>query len=252
MDRISAAKRALNLLDLTSLESKDDEASTERLCLRANNPEGRVAAVCVWPRLVKQAKSFLKTPAIKVAAVAVFPDGALDRGRMEAETKTILHYGGDEVDLVFPWQDFRNGKRDEATAQVAGCKAICGSKKLKVILETGELKEPHLIEAAGLAAIAGGADFLKTSTGKTPVSATPEAAEILLMLIQKSGKPVGFKASGGIRTLDQAIVYLDMADRIMGPGWANPTTFRFGASSLLDSLLGELRGTSITNKKDGY
>ena len=110
-----------------------------------------------------------------------------------------------------------------------------------------------MIEAAGLAAITGGADFLKTSTGKTSVSATPEAAEILLTLIRKNGKPIGFKASGGIRTLDQAIIYLDMAERIMGPGWATPAVFRFGASSLLDALLAELRGTSkAAASKDDY
>lgn len=252
MNRAAVANRALKLLDLTSLEAKDDDESTERLCLRASNPEGNVAAVCVWPRLVRQAKSFLQKPSIRVAAVAVFPDGALDRGRMEAETKTILHHGGDEVDLVFPWQAFREGKRDLVIAEVAACKALCGTKVLKVILETGELREPRLIEEAAKAAIEGGADFLKTSTGKTSVSATPEAAEILLSTIRNSGQSIGFKASGGIRTLDQAALYLDLADRIMGPDWVSSKTFRFGASSLLDALLAEIRGTSSMPSKDGY
>ena len=107
---------------------------------------------------------------------------------------------------------------------------------MKVIIETGELPDRAAIDRATHFAIANGADFVKTSTGKTPVSATPEAAEIVLEAIEVSGRPVGFKASGGIRTLADAAAYLDLADRIMGPGWATPATFRFGASGLLDAL----------------
>jgi deoxyribose-phosphate aldolase len=109
-------------------------------------------------------------------------------------------------------------------------------RTLKVIVESGELPGPAAVDRAAMLAIECGADFVKTSTGKTPVSATPEAAEIILEAIAVSGRPVGLKVSGGIRTVDDARAYLELADRIMGPGWATPATFRFGASSLLDAL----------------
>jgi deoxyribose-phosphate aldolase len=114
---------------------------------------------------------------------------------------------------------------------------VDGGRLLKVILETGELVEPALIEGASRVAIQAGADFIKTSTGKTPVSATPQAAEIMLNTIKASGRPVGLKPSGGIRTVEDAGLYLGLADRIMGPGWATPRTFRIGASSVYDALI---------------
>jgi deoxyribose-phosphate aldolase len=109
-----------------------------------------------------------------------------------------------------------------------------------VIIESGELSDPALIDAASRIAIEGGAHFIKTSTGKTPISATPAAARVMLTAIKEMGKPVGFKASGGVRTLADAQVYLDIADEIMGPDWVSPDTFRFGASGLLDALLAAL------------
>jgi deoxyribose-phosphate aldolase len=122
---------------------------------------------------------------------------------------------------------------------------------LKVILETGELKDAALIETASRIAIAAGADFIKTSTGKTPVSATPEAAEIMLNAIRASGRAVGLKPSGGIRTLTDAKHYLDLADRIMGPGWATPRTFRIGASSVYDALVAAIDGRASTASATG-
>jgi len=121
-----------------------------------------------------------------------------------------------------------------------------------VILETGELKEPALIETASRLAIEAGADFIKTSTGKTPVSATPEAAEIMLKAIEASGRAVGLKPSGGIRTLADAKLYLDLADRIMGPGWATPRTFRIGASSVYDALIAAIEGRASTTAAGTY
>jgi deoxyribose-phosphate aldolase len=114
---------------------------------------------------------------------------------------------------------------------------VDGGRRLKVILETGELRDEASIAGASRLAIEAGADFLKTSTGKSPVSATPEAAEAMLGVIKQAGRAVGLKASGGIRTLDEARLYLEIADRIMGPGWAKPATFRIGASGLYDELV---------------
>jgi deoxyribose-phosphate aldolase len=123
---------------------------------------------------------------------------------------------------------------------------------LKVILETGELREPALIEAASRIAIDAGADFIKTSTGKTAVSATPEAAEIMLNAIKASGRPVGLKPSGGIRTVADARIYLDLADRIMGPDWATPRTFRIGASSVYDALVAAIEGRASPASVGAY
>ena len=123
-------------------------------------------------------------------------------------------------------------------------RAETGGRTMKVIIETGELPDRAAIDRATHFAIANGADFVKTSTGKTPVSATPEAAEIVLEAIDVSGRPVGFKASGGIRTLADAATYLDLADAIMGPAWATPATFRFGASGLLDALEAAIAGAA--------
>src|SRR5262249_40803764 len=128
------------------------------------------------------------------------------------------------------------GDTERAAGVLAATRRATGERVMKVIIETGELPDPSAIDRAAMFAIDHGADFVKTSTGKTPVSATPEAAEIVLEAIAVSGRSVGFKASGGIRTVADARTYLALADRIMDPAWATPATFRFGASSLLDAL----------------
>jgi deoxyribose-phosphate aldolase len=147
----------------------------------------------------------------------------------------------------------RRGDHAAAAAMVAGVRdVVANGRLLKVILETGELREHSLIEAASRIAIEAGADFIKTSTGKTPVSATPEAAEIMLDAIRRSGRPVGLKPSGGIRTLADAALYLGLADRIMGAGWATPRTFRIGASSVFDALVGVIEGRDGASASGAY
>jgi deoxyribose-phosphate aldolase len=145
--------------------------------------------------------------------------------------------GADEIDCVLPYRSFRDG--DEVTVTdvlTAVHRVVEGRAHLKVILETGELISRDLVTRAARLAISCGADFIKTSTGKTPVSATPDAVRWILDVIASSERVVGIKPSGGIRTLADASVYLDLADEIMGPSWATPATFRFGASGLLDDL----------------
>jgi deoxyribose-phosphate aldolase len=157
------------------------------------------------------------------------------------ETGEIVALGGDEVDLVMPYTRWLGGDVTVARDMIAACKAACGERALlKVILETGDLREPAKIYNAAGDAIAAGADFVKTSTGKTAVSATLDAAEAMLRAIRDSGKDVGFKAAGGIRDTPAAGRYLALADRIMGADWADPRHFRFGASGLLDDLLKQL------------
>jgi deoxyribose-phosphate aldolase len=240
-DLRATAARAIRLLDLTSLNDGDDEAAVSVLCNRAATAPGPVAAVCIWPRFITLARGLLEHSGVRVAAVANFPAGGDDIAAAVLETEDIVNQGGDEVDLVMPYTRWLGGDVTVARDMIAACKAACGEQVLlKVILETGDLRDPAKIYAAAGDAIAAGADFVKTSTGKIAVSATLEAAEAMLRAIKDSGRDVGFKAAGGIRDTAAAGAYLALADRIMGPDWADPLHFRFGASGLLDDLLAQL------------
>ena len=237
------AVRALRSLDLTDLNETCSDQAIDALCKKALDPRGPVAAVCVWPQFVKRAQANLKGSPVRIATVVNFPAGGEDVSRVTDDTQEALSDGANEIDLVLPYNALRRGDRAVAVEMVEAVRDLVdGDRLLKVILETGELQDPKLIEAASRIAIEAGADFIKTSTGKTPVSATPEAAEIMLDAIKASGRPVGLKPSGGIRTLADAKIYLDLADRIMGPGWATPKTFRIGASSVYDALIAAIEG----------
>ena len=235
---MTEAARAVSMLDLTRLGDDDTPASVSAILKRAVTPAGPVAAVCVWPAFVSQAKKALAGTPVRIATVANFPHGRPDIADAVATTKQAVADGADEVDVVWPYNTWLNGNTAIARDLVSASKEACGPEAhLKVILETGRLQTAEAIAGSSRDAIAAGADFIKTSTGKTSVSASLEAAHIMLEAIRESGKPVGLKPSGGIRTTGQAIAYLRLADGIMGPGWASPETFRFGASSLLDALL---------------
>ena len=236
------ARRALVCLDLTDLDEGSDAAAIETLCKRAQAPEGSVAAVCVWPRFAGQAKALLAHTGIKVATVVNFPTGDDPLDAVVAATRAALADGADEIDMVVPWKRLVAGDDAAVTEAVRTVKAACGPATLKAILETGAIGDEAQIAVAAMRALEGGADFLKTSTGKVPVGATPRAAEILLDAIARKGGTAGFKASGGVRTVAEAGAYLALADRILGPGWAGPRHFRIGASSLLDALLAALGG----------
>lgn len=239
---LTAARQALACLDLTSLNEADSAADIATLCARAQTTYGPVAAVCVWPRFVAQARAALP-PGIKVAAVADFPDGALDLPRALADIASIAQAGGDEVDVVLPYKALMAGQRSEVAEFLAEVRHASRPLTLKVILESGELATPELIREASRLALAAGADFIKTSTGKSPVSATPEAAAAMLQEIQASGLAhAGFKASGGIRSVAEARVYLDLAARTLGEAALQPQRLRFGASGLLNDILAQLSG----------
>lgn len=241
VDRRARAQQALHLVDLTNLDDACTDGDIDRLCERAHGRFGNVAAVCVWPQFVARAKVLLAGTGIGVATVVNFPGGNDDSAAIVSLVEACLDDGADDIDLVLPYRDFRAGEVDRAAAVLDAVRAMVPSNvHLKVILETGELGTPDVIRAAARLAIDHGADFIKTSTGKTKVSATPDAVRIMLREIFSSGRTVGVKPSGGIRSLDDAIVYLDLADEIMGPAWATPSTFRFGASGLLDALESEL------------
>ncbi|MCG8694693.1 MAG: deoxyribose-phosphate aldolase [Minwuiales bacterium] len=240
-DNKDLAARALPLLDLTSLNDGDTDADIRALCRRAETPAGAVAAVCIYPRFVATARSALGESGVRIATVANFPNGETDIAKAVAEATAAVADGADEIDVVMPYAAYAVGDVGAAIDLIAATKEACGARTLKVILETCRLADPGVIAAASRDAIAAGANFLKTSTGKAEAGATPAAARVMLEEIAASGRrDVGFKAAGGIRTVADAALYLALADEIMGPDWAGPATFRFGASGLLDALLGTL------------
>ena len=233
-DPAAVARRALPLLDLTDLGADCTPARVAALCRDAR--EGGVAAICVWPAFVRQGAEALAGAPVRVATVVNFPAGGEDVAAAVAETGAALRDGADEIDLVLPYAAFLRGEAETAREMVAAVRAACGAARLKVILETGTLGDAERITAASRLALEAGADFLKTSTGKSPVSATPEAAAAMLEAIRASGRPAGLKVSGGLRAAADAAAYLALADRLMGPGWAAPARFRLGASSLYAAL----------------
>jgi deoxyribose-phosphate aldolase len=246
------ALRALVCLDLTNLEDNCTEADIDALCARAQTRHGSTAAVCIWPQFVSRATAALKGTGIKVATVVNFPSGEAAIEDVIAMTERAVADGADEIDMVVPYGEALAGNPAAVEESVAAVREVFPGIALKAILETGKLKSPHLIRDAAERALRGGADFLKTSTGKVAVNATPEAAEVMLTAIRTHGGNAGFKAAGGVRSLEDAGVYLDLCDRIMGAGWAGPKHFRIGASGLLDALLAALQGsdTSITGDDD--
>ncbi|MGO4707210.1 deoxyribose-phosphate aldolase [Microvirga sp. 2MCAF38] len=240
---VETARRALRCLDLTDLTDNCTDRAIDALCEKARDPRGPVAAVCIWPQFVTRARDALRGSPVRVATVANFPTGAEDIARVMDDVKEALSDGANEIDLVLPYDAVRRGDLESATEMVAVVREIADQGRLlKVILETGELVDPALIETASRLSIDAGADFIKTSTGKSPVSATPEGAEIMLNVIKASARPVGFKPSGDIRTSEDAAFYIALADRIMGAGWATPKTFRIGASSVYDALIATIEG----------
>lgn len=257
-DITATALRALKLMDLTTLNDDDTDEKVIALCHQAKSPAGNTAAICIYPRFIPVARKALReqgTPEVRIATVTNFPHGNDDIDIAVAETRAAIAYGADEVDVVFPYRALIAGNRDIGFALVKACKEACAAANvlLKVIIETGELKSEALIRQASEIAIDAGADFIKTSTGKVPVNATPEVAHIMLSVIRDKGvkQQVGFKPAGGVRTADDAAIYLQLADDILGSGWADARHFRFGASSLLTSLL-QASGHQVAASQSSY
>lgn len=248
---LQQARLALACLDLTSLTDGHDrhggEADIEALCAKADGRHGlrglrgSTAAVCVWPRQASLARSLLP-PSIAVAAVANFPDGSSDMQRAVRDTAEIVSAGAQEVDVVIPYRDLAS-----APALLAAVRRECQGLLLKVIIETGELNDDALILQACRMALDAGADFLKTSTGKRPVAATPAAARLLLAAISidpAARSRVGFKPAGGIRTVADAALYMQLTADLLGPDAVAPTRFRIGASGLLNDIEAVLSGAA--------
>jgi len=243
-DLQNTAKEAISLMDLTTLNDNDTDAIVIDLCHQAHSPVGDTAAVCIYPRFIPAARKALKEQ-------GNFPHGNDDIEIAVAETRASIAYGADEVDVVFPYRAFMDGDEEVGFELVKACKEACGDILLKVIIESGELKDPDLIRRASEICIDAGANFIKTSTGKVPVNATLKAAEVMLKVIRDKNPNVGFKAAGGVKDAQTAKDYLDLAREILGDDWVGPKHFRFGASSLLGNLLTELNLGEASNKK-GY
>lgn len=233
------ARRALACLDLTALG--DDEDAPGAIALAERARDAAVAAVCLWPRFIAEARAVLDGTGVRVATVANFPHGSDDLARAADETANAFAAGADEVDVVAPIEAVLAGDVGLVEELVELCVAERPTGgTLKLILETGRLEEPAIITAAARAGVMAGVDFLKTSTGKSAVGATPAAVATVLEVIDEAGGRVGLKVSGGVRTAEQAAGYLGLVEARLGSGWARPSTFRLGASSLLDALRARL------------
>lgn len=238
----AVAERILSLIDFTSLNESDTDASIALFFEKARQTIGHVAAVCLLPRFVHLAAVEFSGSPIKVATVANFPEGASPLEEVLVEIGRALEAGAQEIDVVLPYHRYLAGERQYAHTFVSACKAACGDNVLlKVILETGALNDTTIIADASYDVLAAGADFIKTSTGKIPEGATLEAAATMLLVANHIApqlkRRVGVKVSGGIRTLAQAIQYVELADNIWGKERVTPEAFRIGASQLLEEVI---------------
>lgn len=226
----------LPLLDLTRLVEQDDSEAIVTLCQRALAAPTPVAAICVYPEWVALVRDEIGDAPMAIATVINFPSGQAPLSELLETVFLALNDGANELDLVINYRNYIDNKPSTTTQMVHQIKAIAGHVLLKVIIESGELDKPEWIAKAAQEAIDGGADFVKTSTGKTPTGATLAAAETILNVIKASARSVGLKVSGGIRTVTQATAYVELAQRIMGPDFVCPERFRIGASALFDEL----------------
>jgi deoxyribose-phosphate aldolase len=235
-------------LDLTTLEPDDTADTVLRLARRGVSPAPgvpSVAAVCVWGHLVPAAVEAVAGSTVRVAGVAgAFPTGDAPVAQKSEEVRRVVEGGGQEVDFVLHRGALLAGERGLVEEDLGEARRAAGPALLKVILETGQLgDEERIVEAAELA-MSAGADFLKTSTGKTEPGATPEATRTVMMAVARfharTGRRVGVKVSGGVRRTDQAVGYVALLREVLGPDWLGPEGFRVGASSLLDDVLAGL------------
>ncbi len=246
--KLWALDLAIRMIDLTTLEGKDTPGKIRALCAKAIQPLPgdasipHVAAICVYPALVAAAKEALGASGVRVASVATgFPSGQTFLDLKLAEARLAIEAGADEIDMVIDRGAFLAGDYAAVFDEIVAIKGACGQTHLKVILETGELETYDNVRRASVLAMAAGADFIKTSTGKVVPAATLPVTLVMLEAIRDferaTGRAVGMKPAGGIRTAKEAIQYLVVLYETLGPRWMTPERFRFGASSLLNDLL---------------
>ena len=250
--KVFALELAIRATDLTTLEGSDTPGKVAALCSKALRPDPSdasipsCAAICVYPNLVPTARERLEGSGVRVAAVATgFPSGQYPTHIKVADVRSAVELGADEIDMVIDRGAFLSGRYAKVYDEVVRVKEACGDAHLKVILETGELGTYDNVRRATLLAIAGGADFVKTSTGKISPAATLPVALCMLEAIRdvhvETGRRIGFKAAGGIRQAKQAVQHLVVVHETLGPEWLTPELYRLGASSLLNDILMQLR-----------
>jgi len=251
------ASQILSFIDLTSLDIRDTEEKIIRMCEKANRiPEvfkdaGNIAGICVYPVFIPVLKSHLKVPGVKrVSVSAGFPSGQIPLEVKITETKYAIVHGAEEIDIVIPAGKIIQGKLHPVIEEISRIKAVCGEKVvLKVILESGLYTKKEDLQKAAFCALEGGADFLKTSTGKLQPAARPEdvwiMSEMALTYFEATGRRVGIKAAGGIASLQDALYYAGIVSAVLGTDWLIPALFRIGASRLTNIVL------SVFNKNAG-
>ncbi len=249
--KVWALELAIRMMDLTTLEGKDTPGKVRAVCAKGMRPLPgdpsipSVAAICVYPRMVADAKEALAGSTVKVASVATaFPSGQSFLEVKLLETRLAVEAGADEIDMVIDRGAFHAGDYMTVFEEIVAVKQACGAAHLKVILETGELGTLDNVRRAAVLAMTAGADFIKTSTGKITPAATLPVTLVMLEAIRDfekvTGKVIGMKPAGGIRTSKEAIAYLVVLYETLGPRWMTPHLFRFGASSLLNDVLMQL------------
>jgi deoxyribose-phosphate aldolase len=246
--KMTAIDLAISMVDLTTLEGADTPGKVSSLCAKARRPDAlddsvpSVAAVCVYPDLVAQARAALRGSSVKVASVATaFPSGRASLPVKLLDVRDAVSAGADEIDMVIDRGAFLSGRLGLVYDEVVAVKEACGAAHLKVILEAGELATYDNVRKASWLAMLGGADFIKTSTGKVSVNSTLPTALVMLEAVrdfaETTGALVGVKVAGGIRTTKDALRYLVLVNETTGAAWLTPDRFRIGASSLLNDLL---------------
>lgn len=240
-------------IELTTLSTTDSDSSVMAFVDRVNRFESaypqlpHVAAVCVYPCFAEVASETLEVEGVEITCVSgSFPSSQAVIEVKVAETALALRDGATEIDIVMPVGKFLSGNYEELCDDIAELKQVCGDKAMKVILETGDLKTATNIKKASLLAMYAGADYIKTSTGKEKISATPEAAYVMCQAIkeyyEKTGIQIGFKPAGGINTVMDAIIYYTIVKEVLGEKWLTNKWFRLGTSRLANLLLSEING----------
>ncbi|MBQ8521121.1 MAG: deoxyribose-phosphate aldolase [Bacteroides sp.] len=255
-DTLEVKKLLFHCLDLTTLKCTDSEESIMKFAEKVNKVAEQypdlenVAAVCVYPNMADILFSCLEDGKVNIACVSGgFPSSQTFMEVKVAETALAIHGGADEIDIVMPVGKFLSGDYEGMCDEIEELKDICGEKPLKVILETGALRSAENIKKAALLAMYSGADFIKTSTGKESISATPEAALVMCEAIRdyykETGRKVGFKAAGGIDNVQKALAYYTIIKEVLGDEWLNNQYFRIGTSRLANQLLSDITGEDI-------
>ena len=255
-NNIEVKKQIFHCIDLTTLKCTDTEENVMKLTEKVNEfvdkyPDlDNVAAICVYPNMAEIASDTLEADGVKIACVSGgFPSSQTFMEVKVAETAMAIHTGAEEIDIVMPVGKFLCGDYEGMCDEIGELKDICGEKPLKVILETGALMTASNIKKAAILAMYSGADFIKTSTGKEAVSATPEAAWVMCEAIRdyykETGRKVGFKAAGGIDTVKKALAYYTIVKEVLGEEWLNNGLFRIGTSRLTNLLLADITGEEI-------